>query len=142
MRSSNVQRADELRRVIARAEAQLANLSVIPDRDEYEDGTVLRVVVRYAPADAESYTYLLFKVATGPSSADRWYHTGSIHSERSLTRSPGILYGWDQVREWLHSVAEVVSLDVMVPVTDRDRREAALTTEWLESRRRRDPNEE
>ena len=117
---SNEQRAQELQDLIRRAERQLAMLSKIPEEDTYPDGTILRVII-VSNYDDKQFTYVLLKVASplGSGAPARWYHTGS-RGRVSASRANGVFHGWAQVQEWLQSQRNVVSLDVMVPQSERD----------------------
>lgn len=115
---SNEQRAQELQALITRAERQLAMLDKIPNEDAYPDGTILRIVIVSNFDDAQ-FTYVLLKVAGEVGHNARWYHTGS-RGRVSITRTNGVFLGWAQVQEWLHAQRNIVSLDVMVPQSERD----------------------
>lgn len=123
----NEDRAQELTRLIARAETQLAMLRKIPDEDTYADGAVVRVVCSPLTGSVEdTLTYVLLKIAHPTESKyDRWYFTGSLTGDRGKR----YFTGWTAVRAWLQSHRSIVSIDELVPVAERD--EARRVAEGL-----------
>lgn len=113
--------AHSLHRTIADAQEKLRRLELIPPKDDFAHGTVVRVEVDRRYGDPTRLTYVFMKVVTdeevatpngGTGRRVRWYHTGDLAYLRNKPLSRWV--SWDVLVSWLIDHVELVSWHVMV----------------------------
>ncbi len=103
-------RREFLQSQINEAQRQLMALQKLPQVDDYEPGTIIRVEVRL---NGDELTYVLLKVGGAerfPNGIDRWYYTGRLADARhQWTRWNGI------VNSLTRPGVEIISWEVVWP---------------------------
>lgn len=112
-----------LRRQIDDAQEKLRTLENMPSRDDYEDGSVVRVVVRPRYGGDEPLTYVFLKVVDLEGArrhgidAHRWYFTGVLAGRGHTTHNQVGHMRFDQLVSWLVSDVELLRWTEMTPKT-------------------------